>query len=176
MRKITITIFGSLLILLFAVAMPRAAQAQNGVGAHFGTVLPLVSASGGEVTTISDNLSAGFPMGITIKTSYNVAFDLEVVPFIDENSVSNVIVHPGLLMGLTNGFTFGLRGAFETAGAYGVTPLLNKAFPFPNDPDTVFFVELVLPVRFYQAVPDYEGAATSVDKTLAMAVHFGIGF
>ncbi len=164
------------MILMFGLVMPRGANAQNGVGAHFGTVLPLISATGGEVTSISDNLAAGFPMGITIKTSYNVAFDLEVVPFIDENSVSNVIFHPGLLMGLTNGFTFGLRGAFETAGAYGITPLLNKAFPFPNDPDTVFFVELVLPVRFYQAAPDYQGASVSVDKTLAMAVHFGIGF
>ena len=115
-------------------------------------------------------------MGVTIKTSFNLAFDLEVVPFIDENAVSNVVFHPGVLMGLTNGFTFGLRGAFETAGAYGVTPLLNKAFPFPNDPDTVFFVELVVPIRFYQAAPDYQGAAVDVDKTLAMAIHFGVGF
>lgn len=167
---------GSIFLLLLTLLSTRYVAAQNEIGGHIGTVFPLVASTAGDVTTISDNLVAGFPMGVTIKTNFNVAFDLEVVPFIDENAVSNVLFHPGVLMGLSNGFTFGLRGAFETGGAYGVTPLLNKAFPFPNDPNTAFFVELVLPVRFYQAAPDYQGAAVSVDKTLAMAVHFGIGF
>ncbi|MEM8486142.1 MAG: hypothetical protein AAF564_11380 [Bacteroidota bacterium] len=167
---------GSIFLLLISFLGTQQANAQNEIGGHIGTVFPLIASTGGDVTTISDNLVAGFPMGVTIKTNINVAFDLEVVPFVDANAVSNVLFHPGVLMGLSNGFTFGLRGAFETGGAYGVTPLLNKAFPLPNDPDTAFFVELVLPVRFYQAAPEYQGAAVNVDKTLAMAVHFGIGF
>ncbi len=167
---------GSLMLLLLCIITPKASRAQNDIGAHIGAVLPLVSMSGGDVSSITENLVSGFPMGITVKLKHNLAFDLEVVPFLDENSVSNVIIHPGVLMGLTNGFTFGLRGAFETGGAFGVTPLLNKAFPFPNDPNTVFFIEVVLPVRFYQEAPDYQGAAVSVTKSLAMAVHFGIGF
>lgn len=150
--------------------------AQNDIGGHIGTVLPLVSVADGQTSSIADNLVAGFPMGITVKTNYNLAFDLEVVPFLDENAVTNVIFHPGVLMGLTDGFTFGIRGAFETEGSYGITPLLNKAFPFPSDPDTVFFVEVVLPIRFYQAAPEYQGAAVNVTKSAALAVHFGVGF
>jgi hypothetical protein len=79
-------------------------------------------------------------------------------------------------MELTKGYTFGLRGAFETGGAFGVTPLLIKAFPFQNDPDLVFFVELGLPIRFFQPEPDYRGAPVSVEKTLAAALHVGIAF
>ena len=162
--------------MLLCHGLPRLSAAQNDLGGHIGAVLPLVSLHNGDITSISDNLVAGFPMGITVKTSYNVAFDLEVVPYIDENAVSNVLFHPGILMGLTDGFIFGLRGAFETQGAFGVTPLLNKAFPLPNDPDTFFFVEVLVPVRFYQELPEYQGAAVSVDKTVSMAVHFGVGF
>lgn len=176
MKNLSKTVSGSICILLLALMSPHLVIAQNDIGAHIGTVLPLVSMSGGDVTSISDNLVTGFPMGITVKTNYNVAFDLEVVPFIDDNAVSNVLFHPGVLMGLSKGFTFGIRGAFETSGSFGVTPLLNKSFPFPNDPDTSFFVELVLPVRFYQDAPEYQGESVSVDKTLAMAIHFGVGF
>ncbi len=167
---------GSIFLILISLVCTQQVNAQNELGGHIGTVFPLISSTNGDVTTISDNLVIGFPMGVTVKTNINVAFDLELVPFVDEHAVTNLLIHPGVLMGLSNGFTFGLRGAFETGGSYGVTPLLNKAFPFPSDPDTVFFVELVVPVRFFQAPPDFQGAAVSVDKTLAMAVHFGIGF
>lgn len=167
---------GAVVALILNGFFAPALLAQNSVGAHIGAVLPLIQSTDGDVTSISDNLVGGFPMGITIKIRPDVAFDMEVVPFLDENAVSNVLFHPGVLMGLTNGYTFGLRGAFETGGSFGVTPLLNKAFPFPNDPDTVFFVEAVLPIRFYQEKPEYQGAAVSVSKTIAFAVHFGVGF
>ena len=159
---------------LFAPATP--ALGQNDIGGHIGAVIPLVQSTDGDVTSISDNLVGGFPMGVTIKIRHNVAFDFEIVPFLDENAVSNIILHPGVLMGLTNGFTFGLRAAFETEGSFGVTPLLNKSFPFPNDPNTAFFIEAVVPVRFYQEAPDYQGAPVNVSKTIAAAVHVGIAF
>lgn len=169
-------IVGSLAFIILGLGIPRQAQAQNEIGGHIGMVLPILSLSDGDFSSIADNLQAGFPMGITVKTNYNVAFDLEVVPFVDENAVSNVLFHPGVLMGLTDGFTFGMRGAFETGGSFGITPLLNKAFPLPRDPDTAFFVELVLPIRFYQPAPEFQGAAVDVSKTIAMAFHVGIGF
>ncbi len=115
-------------------------------------------------------------MGVTIKMRHNVAFDFEVVPFVDENAVTNVLLHPGILMGLTGNFTFGLRAAFETEGAFGVTPLLNKAFPFPSDPNTAFFIEAVVPIRFFQEPPEYQGAPVDVSKTIAAAVHVGLAF
>ena len=166
----------SLPVLLFLFSQSFPAFSQNDIGGHIGLVVPLIQSTDGDVTSISDNLVGGFPMGITIKVKPNVAFDLEVVPFLDENAVTNVIVHPGVLMGLTNNFTFGIRAAFETGGAFGVTPLLNKAFPLPNDPNTVFFIEAVVPVRFYQEEPLFPGGPTTVSKTIAAAVHVGIGF
>ncbi len=176
MNNLKYRLIGALLMLLISLLQATPVQAQNDIGGHIGAVVPLLQMSRGNTTSIADNLVGGFPMGITLKLRPDVAFDLEVVPFLDENSVSNVIFHPGVLMGLTNGFTFGLRGAFETAGAYGVTPLLNKSFPFPSDPNTAFFVEFVLPIRFYQEKPEYQGAPVSVDKTISAAIHFGIGF
>ena len=174
----TINVFQRKIQLLLAAMCLVAGPAwgQNDIGAHIGAVIPLIQSTDGNVTSISDNLVGGFPIGITIKMQQNLAFDLEVVPFLDENSVSNVIVHPGVLMGLTNNFTFGLRAAFETGGAFGVTPLLNKSFPFPNDPNTSFFIEAVVPIRFYQEAPDYQGAPVDVSKTIATAVHVGVAF
>lgn len=176
MNNLKYRLIGVLMMLVTLLSLAVPVKAQNDIGGHIGAVVPLLQMSRGNTTSIADNLVGGFPMGLTLKLRPDVAFDLEVVPFLDENSVSNVIIHPGILMGLTNGFTFGLRGAFETSGAYGVTPLLNKSFPFPSDPNTVFFVEFVLPVRFYQEKPEYQGAPVSVDKTLSAAIHFGIGF
>jgi hypothetical protein len=49
------------------------------VGGHFGVVLPLVTRSAGQTTTVGDQFKIGFPMGINIKTSDNVSFDLELV-------------------------------------------------------------------------------------------------
>ena len=160
-------------ILVFQV---KPVLGQNDIGGHIGVVIPLIQSTDGNVTSISDNLVGGFPMGVTVKIRHNVAFDFEVVPFLDENAVSNVLLHPGVLMGLTNNFTFGLRAAFETGGSFGVTPLLNKSFPLPNDPNTAFFIEAVVPVRFYQEAPEYRGAPVNVSKTLAAAVHIGVAF
>lgn len=168
--------FGALATLCLSLLMIAPAHAQNDIGGHIGVVVPLLQTTDGDVSTISDNLVGGFPMGITVKIRHNVAFDIEVVPFLDENAVSNVLFHPGVLMGLTNGFTFGVRAAFETGGSFGVTPLLNKSFPFPNDPNTAFFVEAVVPVRFYQEAPEYSGAPVDISKTLALAFHVGVAF
>ena len=58
---------------------PRAAHAQNRLGGHFGAVFPLVARAGGTTVTLADDFSIGFPMGITVKTSDQWAFDLELV-------------------------------------------------------------------------------------------------
>ena len=147
-----------------------AASAQEGnrtnkLGGHFGVVHPLVIFSGGKTATIADGYIVGFPTGVTLKTSDKFAFDIEFVPFINEGSSVNLLFHPGALFPLGKNFTFGTRAAFEiNQGAYGFTPLLNKAFPMKNN--TAVFAELVLPVRF-----DGFGNTATV-----IAVHFGIGF
>ena len=57
-------------------------QAQKGptVGGHIGFVLPLVTHTGGQTTSLADQPAVGFPVGITVKGSGRTAFDLEFVP------------------------------------------------------------------------------------------------
>ena len=137
----------------------------NKLGGHFGIVHPLVIFSGGKTTTIANSYNVGFPTGVTIKTSTKFAFDIEFVPFINEGNRVNLLFHPGALFPLGKNFTFGTRAAFEiNQGAYGFTPLLNKAFPMKNN--TAVFAELVLPVRF----DGFGNMATII------ALHIGIGF
>ncbi|MFQ5652071.1 MAG: hypothetical protein ACE5IY_19245 [bacterium] len=157
-----------LILLLFLVVTMTTAEAQNKLGGHFGAVIPLATVTEDETTTLSDNFSIGFPMGITVKKSDKIAFDLEIVPVIDEHFVS-LLIHPGLLVGLGNSFTFGTRAAFEiNQRSFGFTPLLNKSFPL--DSDYSGFVEVVFPIRF---VEDVTGDNTTA---LTVGVHFGIGF
>ena len=176
MAKGMIRVSGAIFFLMFSFPCTQSLTAQNNVGGHFGISMPLLSISEGEFSSVADNVIVGFPTGISIRLRPDTAFDVEIVPFVDENAVSNVLVHPGILIGVTNGFTFGLRGAFETSGSFGATPLLQRSFAFPNDQNTRFFAEAALPVRFYQAPPEYQGAAVSVSKTLSLAVNLGISF
>ncbi len=161
---------GLLLVLMFLshglAANP--AIAQNKLGAHFGVVLPIVTVQNGETTSIADNVATGFPLGITVKNDSRLAFDLEIVPFVD-NHFASLLVHPGVLLGLGNGFTFGARAAFEiNQSVYGVTPLLNKAFPLSND--VVGFVEFVLPMRHVEDNLGEQSFSTTA------AIHIGVGF
>jgi hypothetical protein len=153
------------------LGVPRAAAAQNRLGGHFGAVLPLVSHASGDTTTIADDFVIGFPMGITVKTSDKWAFDLELVPVIQNDPLStSLTVHPGIIRGLEHGYAAGLRMAFDVNQAsWGFTPLLNKAFPVPGHPYS-WFIEGVLPIRF-QADPA-GGNRTSI----GLGVHLGVGF
>ncbi|MEZ4698796.1 MAG: hypothetical protein R2834_00580 [Rhodothermales bacterium] len=161
-------------IVLILLATASTSFAQSKVGGHFGMVTPLVQLAAGDVSIAADGLGLGFPMGLNLGVKPGVAFDLELVPFIQDNQVSNVLIHPGALMALTNGYTFGLRAAFETGGAYGVTALLNKGKRISKD--VTLFAEFVVPIRFFREAPQFEGEVTDVRKAIAGALHVGIGF
>jgi len=138
----------------------------NQLGGHFGVVHGLITISKGKTSNIADsgNYAIGFPTGVTIKTCDKFAFDIEFVPFIDEFNNVNLLFHPGVLFPLGGNFTFGTRAAFEiNNAAYGFTPLLNKAFPCKSG--GAFFVELVVPVRFFDT-----GSSTTI------GLHLGVGF
>jgi hypothetical protein len=140
-------------------------SAENRLGGHFGAVFPLVTHVNGETTTISDDFQVGFPMGITVRKSDTFAFDLELVPGInnDPQTVS-LTVHPGVLFGLGRNWTLGARMAFDVSGdAWGFTPLLNKGF------HTVF-LEAVVPIRFT------EDDAGQSHTAIGFGVHVGVGF
>lgn len=159
--------------ILFATVGVFSAKAQNTIGGHFGIVQPIVTFQDGETTSGFDPYAIGFPMGITVRKNEKFAFDLEMVPFISSSdnadgdnfsSVSELLIHPGLLWGIGNKLTFGNRLAYEiNSGRYGITPLLNRGFSIGK---TNVFAELVLPIR----------VGNDQEVSLTTALHFGIGF
>jgi hypothetical protein len=154
------------------LGMVGSASAQDRVGGHIGVVFPLVTHVNGETITIGDDFKIGFPMGITIKKSDTLAFDLEIVPVLDPHEHSPIgvplTIHPGILKGLGHGLTLGGRMAFDINGAsWGFTPLLNKGFPVGT---LTYFVEAVVPIRFQD---DLIG---DTHTAIGFAVHTGIAF
>jgi hypothetical protein len=153
-------------------------QAQKGptLGGHIGFVLPLVTDSSGNVTNLADAPAVGFPVGITVKGSGPLAFDLEFVPQINTTGTrqTTLTVHPGLIYGLGHGWAAGLRAAFVVdQSTVGFTPLVNRSFPIKHRNGGLlkaYFVEADLPVRFSRPV----GAPATNAVTFAM--HFGVAF
>lgn len=143
------------------------AGAETKLGGHFGFVVPLVTEVDGETITVSDDFVIGFPMGITVKTSDRVAFDLEFVPVIQDSPQDvSLTVHPGVLFSLKNSFTAGVRMAFDIEGdAWGFTPLVAKGFPLKNR-NAAYFIELDFPIRFLE----------NDDTSVGLAFHSGIAF
>jgi hypothetical protein len=145
------------------------ARAEDRLGGHFGAVFPLVTHAQGETTDITDDFQVGFPMGITVKTSDKFAFDLELVPALNNKPLRvPLTVHPGALFGLGSHYTAGLRMAFDiNSASWGFTPLLNKAFPQHG---YAVFVEAVAPIRFQ------EDSAGESHTAVTFGVHVGLGF
>ena len=108
MRVLSVT---AVVLLLFGVS---AAEAQTTLGGHIGFVLPLVTHAGGKTTNISDNFSIGFPMGVTFKGKGRMAFDLELVPGVqDKPRLTSLTVHPGFVWSVGHDFGVGMRAAFD---------------------------------------------------------------
>src|SRR5262245_27539557 len=165
-------IVGRIVLAMTVLLAASGADAQDRLGGHFGVVLPLVTHADGETTNISDNVNLGFPMGITVKTAGRYAFDLEIVPTLDtvEGGPINVplTIHPGVLGALGNGWTAGLRMAFDIGNAsWGFTPLLNKGF---HTEGLTYFVEGVVPIRFQ------DDTLGETHTAITLGVHLGIGF
>jgi hypothetical protein len=154
------------------------AQAKKGptLGGHIGFVLPLVTQSGGQTTSLADAPAVGFPVGITIKGSGRTAFDLEFVPEYNATGqrLTTLTVHPGLIYSLGHGYAVGLRAAFAVDNStVGFTPLVNKSWPIKHKNGGLFkayFVEADLPVRFNRPV----GAPAT--NAVTFATHFGVAF
>jgi hypothetical protein len=152
-------------------------QEQKGptLGGHIGFVLPLVTDSSGNVNNLADAPAVGFPVGITVKGSGRLAFDLEFVPQINTTGqrLTSLTVHPGLIYGLGHGWAVGGRVAFDVNNpTWGFTPLINKSWPIKrrNSFFKAYFVEADLPVRFSRPV---NAPATNA---VTFATHFGVSF
>ena len=151
--------------------MASRASAQNTLGGHIGIVLPLVSRANGTTTSIADDFVIGFPMGITVRKSPTFAFDLELVPAVQNDPLGvGLTVHPGVVWGVGGGWGVGGRLAFDVNKAsWGFTPILNHGL-LKVGKDGTLFGELVLPVRF-QA-----DAAGKIFTSVGFGVHIGVGF
>ena len=178
----------ALLALVALPAMPRAEQKVSGgedlrerveglekqlgershgarLGGHFGFVFPLVTSDGSDTVTIDDDFVIGFPMGITVKKEGPWAFDLELVPSINDHDVE-LTVHPGVLYAIDENWTAGLRMGFDIQqSSWGFTPLINRRL-YNLTESSHLFIELPVPIRIEED--------NSVNVTVAL--HLGIGF
>lgn len=101
------------------------------VTGYMGILHPIVTfSSAGTEYNFNSYYAVGFPVGINIWKSGKIGFSLEFVPTVrtetGTSKMSNFLFHPGVLVGLGNGFVFAGRAAFETSGRFGLTPVLNK--------------------------------------------------
>jgi hypothetical protein len=147
------------------------AQAQNRLGGHVGMVVPLVTRSGGETITVGDDFTFGVPMGLTLRKTDRVAFDLELVPSIQNEPLSvSLTVHPGVIFSAPRSFAAGIRMAFDVdAASWGFTPLLARSFAVEGGAYSLF-LELDVPIRFQ------EDALGTNRTAVTVAAHVGIGF
>ena len=124
-----------------------------------------------KTTTISDDFAVGFPMGLTVRTSDDFAFDLELVPAIQNDPLHvDLTVHPGIIVGLDGGWGAGVRLAFDVGKpSWGFTPILNHGL-LKVGRDTTIFAEFVVPIRFQSVRPNV------TFTSIGFGVHFGIGF
>src|SRR5262249_39349887 len=119
-----------------------------------------------------DNFIMGVPMGISVRGTQRLYFDLEFVPFIvDRPRAINLTVQPGLIWQLGHGWGVGARLAFDVnTAAFGPTPLINKSFPIENGFFKSWYIEGDFPVRFARPI---EGPKRN---TFTVAIHVGLGF
>jgi hypothetical protein len=128
-------------------------------------------------TTIGDNFNFLIPIGVGVQPKgwpeiLDFEFDPEVTP---RTRTVTLLVHPGVILPLANGWAVGMRAAFEiNQNSIGFTPLVNKSFPVAGH-NFKWFVEGDLPLRFNRVnnvAPNPPTDSTSV----AFVVHLGIAF
>src|SRR5262245_54307597 len=151
--------------------LPAAAQTPT-LGGHVGFVLPLVTHAGGQTTNLAATFTIGFPLGVTVKGKGRMAFDLEMVPGVqDTPRLTTFTVHPGLVWAVGHDFGVGIRAAFDVnTPQWGFTPLVNHSWPIEDNFFKAYFAEAVLPIRFNRPTG---GPATT---PVTFGLHFGLGF
>jgi hypothetical protein len=125
------------------------------VAGYVGLVHPIVTFSEHNTVNFKDNYVVGFPLGINIWKTARVGFSLEIVPHIlaenGSSRMSNLLIHPGVVVALGKGYTFAGRAAFETSGRYGVTPVINKVVK--KNTHSNYYVAVPMPLRMGNGRP-----------------------
>ncbi len=163
----------SLLLLLLLVHIKITAQNEKEtypkITGFVGIVHPLITLSNSETSfNFKDYYTVGMPIGINLWKNERIGFSFEIVPTLKSDSniskVSNITIHPGILVRLKKGYTFTGRMAFETNGRYGFTPVFTKTIK--KFKDYSYYISTPMPVRFGN---DHE-------PSLTVGVQFGIAF
>ena len=162
------------LVVTFCACGVPTASAQDNVGGHIGFVIPWITRAGGQTTTVADNFTIGFPVGVTFKSKGHMNLDLEMVAAVsDRPRVVGLTVDPGVVWGLNHGLAVGIRAAFDiNSSQFGFIPLVNKSWKFKNQNGffKAYFVEADVPVKFNRPTG---GPSTN---PVTFATHFGLGF
>lgn len=145
-------------LLVFFICFTTLARAQNQTPApvtyprvtgYVGVVHPIITFSEKNTVNFKDSYVVGFPLGINLWKTPKVGFSLEIVPHIlaekGTSRMSNLLIHPGVVVALGKGYTFAGRAAFETSGRYGITPVLNKVVR--KNANSNYFIAIPLPLR-----------------------------
>ena len=137
-----------------------------------GFAFPIVSTTGDHTTTINHDFSMAFPVGISVKGSGRLFFDLELVPLVQDSPRNvSLTAHPGLLWGIGHGFSAGGRLAFDAnSSTIGFTGVLIKSWPIENSFFKSYFAETDFPVRFNRP---HGGPGTN---SFGFNIHLGVGF
>ncbi|HLJ30554.1 MAG TPA: hypothetical protein VKY85_27870 [Candidatus Angelobacter sp.] len=159
---------------IFALNLTAVAKAQDNIGGHIGFVIPWATHADGQTTTIFDNYTFGFPIGVTFKGTEHMNIDLEMIPFISQKPKQvTLTVDPGIVWSVSHGVGVGIRTAFNVnSSSWGFIPLVNKTWKFkqPVGLFKAYFAEVDLPIQFSRPTG---GIATN---SVTFATHFGLGF
>jgi hypothetical protein len=160
-----------LAIAALAVAAPLEAGAQERVGGHVGAVVPIVTRTQSQTVTIADDFVIGFPTGITINATPRVAFDLELVPVIQNGPLDvRLTIHPGIIYSAANRMAAGVRMAFDVdSPSFGFTPLVKRTFGAAGSPARLF-IEADVPIRFQE---NFRGENF---VSIGVGTHVGVAF
>jgi hypothetical protein len=173
---------------LMAVLAPAAARADEpapsanlhpDVGGHVGIATTLVTLGSEKTTTISDQFTLAFPIGIGFKLTDKVALDFETVVGdpISPKGTTSLTVDPGVVYDMGS-VAIGLRVAWaiQANTNFGLIPLVHKGIADVGHGAT-WFVEAAFPT-FISSGTTGTGAAIQDKTTFAFNVvfHTGIGF
>lgn len=160
-----------------AAADEPAPSPHPGIGGHVGVALPLVTLSD-ETTTIGDNFTLAFPIGIGFKLSEKVAIDFETVVNnpVSPRGTTSLVVDPGIVYDMGS-FVIGLRLAWKVQADtnFGVIPLIHKGIANIGG-GANWFVEAAFPtfVSVGADPGDVNGDKTTAE--LNVVFHTGVGF
>ena len=138
------------------------------VTGYVGVVHPIITFSEHNTVNFKDSYVVGFPLGINLWKTSKVGFSLEIVPHVltekGTSRMSNLLIHPGVVVALGKGYTFAGRAAFETSGRYGITPVLNKVVK--KNTHSNYYIAVPLPFRVGNNRP----------LSFTLAFQFGLSF